>query len=228
LVDKTLRCLTGPIDIDYDGITYEFGCFWLDLPLGKGRLVIAPETRDQVVDDYAHPHLATDGTPCLGNINSSVAQLRGEGKLFDCVALLLEFLRSYNPDNPYLRIERWDPDWEDDDDKFENCYAAATLSDCASCSDWDCPHRDGAGRRCYEHADVQDCVDCAECGLREDAVRSCRENSSPQECVPCGSSCPWAGNARLCREAHDGEECAGCAHTECQHYEREEEAAVAA
>jgi len=224
---EKLEVLTTPISIDYGGYLYEFGGFTMELPLGNGQLTIKPTDNDHVVEGYPHPHISSDNVPCLGNIGATVAQLTGEGKLYEAVALLLEFLRSYNEENPYLKIERWDPDWEDDD-RFESCYNNASLSDCATCNDWDCGYRDGAARRCLENTDTEDCIECAACDLREDAVRGCRENHEPFECVECGVSCPWAGNTRLCRETHDGEECAGCAHIECQYYEREEETAVAA
>ena len=226
--NEKLEVLTTPISIDYGGYLYEFGGFNLELPLGNGHVVIKPADSAHVVEGYPHPHISSDNVPCLGNIGATVAQLTGEGKLYEAVTLLLEFLRSYNPDNPYLKIERWDPDWEDEDDRFESCYNNASLSDCATCDDWDCGYKDGAARRCLENTDTEDCIVCAACDLRDDAIRGCRENHEPFECVECGTSCPWAGNARLCREAHDGEDCAGCANADCQYHQPEEEAAVAA
>jgi len=226
--DEKLDVLTAPININYDGYEYEFGSFSLELPLGSGHPIIKPADSTHVVDGYPHPHISSDHVPCLGNIGATVAQLTGEGKLYEAVTLLLEFLRSYNPDNPYLRIEKWDPDWEDDDDRFESCYNNASLSDCATCSDWDCSYKDGAARRCLENTDTEDCIECAACDLRDDAVRGCREGNEPFECVECGVSCPWAGNARLCRDSHDGEECPGCSNSDCEYHGREEEAAAAA
>jgi len=222
LRDGHLNVLTHPIDVDWCGYAYEFGCFWLRLPLGNGRVEIRPEDDTYIMEGYPHPHISTDGTPCLGNIGASLAQLLGEGKIFEAVTLLLEFLRSYNPDNPYLKIERWHPDFEDEDDRFEDCYSNASLSDCATCNDHDCPYHDGARQRCLENTDTEDCIECAGCDLREDAVRNCRESHEPFECVTCGTSCPWAGNARLCRETHDGDQCNGCPNDDCNHYIEED------
>jgi len=221
--DGALRALTTPIEIEYHGFVYEFGCFTIELPLGNGHLTIKPAEGTHVVEGFPHPHISSDNIPCLGNIGATMAQLMGEGKVVELVTLLLQFLRSYSADNPYLRIERWDPDWEDDDDRFESCYDSASLSDCATCNDWDCGYRDGSARRCLENTDTEDCIECAACDLREDAVRGCRESHQPFECVTCGTSCPWAGNARLCRDTHGGEECAGCRNTDCEYHQPEEE-----
>jgi len=217
-----LRAVTAPVEILWGGYTYEMGRYVISIPLGEGRLTIKPRDCNEV-EGYPHPHVATDGAPCLGNVGATVAQLLGEGEHFQLVTTLLEFLRSYNPDNPYLRLEKWDPDWEDEDDRFESCYSNASLSDCATCSDWDCGYRDGAARRCLDNTDTEDCIECAACDLRDDAVRGCREGNEPFECVECGVSCPWAGNTRFCREAHDGEDCAGCGNTDCEYHQPEQE-----
>ena len=100
--NEKLEVLTTPISIEYGGYLYEFGGFTIELPLGNGQLTIKPTDNDHVVEGYPHPHISSDNIPCLGNIGATVAQLTGEGKLYEAVALLLEFLRSYNEENPYL------------------------------------------------------------------------------------------------------------------------------
>ena len=219
IVDGALKCLTGPIEVEYCGMRYEFGCFFVEIPLGKGRLTITPEDQSHEVEGYSHPHLASDGAPCLGNAGSSIAQLRGEGKHFECVTLLLEFLRSYNPDNPYLRIERWDPDWQDEDDRYDSCYDEASLSDCASCGDIECHHRAGARRRCYEHTDTNDCIECAGCNRRRGAIDRCRGEHAPEECATCETNCTFAGDVEACFASHAGENCAECPNEDCNHHE---------
>lgn len=213
-----LKVLTAPVEIHWDGDRYEMGCYWIDLPLGEGRLNIRNEDSDRAVDDYPHPHVGTDGYPCLGNIGGTVAQLLGEGENAQLVTLLLEFLRSYNPDNPYLRLERWDPNWEDEDDRWETCYDNASLSDCATCDDWDCPHREDAQRRCYENTDTSDCIACAGCDLHREAIESCRNDHAPNECVTCEVDCPYSDDEEECFQTHDGECCPDCDNTNCTHF----------
>jgi hypothetical protein len=220
VVNGVLRTITAPVKIDWCGVTYEMGRYVISIPLGEGRLTIKP-LDDNEVEGYPHPHVASDGAPCLGNLGATIAQLLGEGEHFQLVTTLLEFLRSYNPDNPYLRLERWDPDWQDEDDRYESCYDDASLSDCATCGDWDCSHRDGAERRCYEHTDTDDCIACGGCDRHQDAMHYCRENHSFHECVTCDQGCTFAGDEEACYEAHSGELCNDCPNEDCQHHTEE-------
>ena len=218
VVDGVLRAVTAPVEIIWQGFTYDMGRYVISIPLGEGRLTIKPKDGNEV-EGYPHPHVASDGTPCLGNMGATVAQLLGEGEHFQLVTTLLEFLRSYNPDNPYLKLERWDPDFEDDDDRFESCYDNASLSDCATCNDWDCPHREGAENRCYEHTDVHDCIDCGACDRHRAAIDHCREMNEAHVCVTCEQECTYAGDEEACHEAHAGELCNDCPNDNCNHHE---------
>jgi len=219
----TLKVLTAPITIHWGGMHYNFGSYWIDIPMGEGRMCIRNEDSDDTVDDYPHPHVGTDGYPCLGNISGTIAQLLGEAEHAQVVTLLLEFLRSYNPDNPHLRIERWDPDWKDEDDRWEQCYENAALSDCASCDDWDCPHREGAEARCYDYTDTDDCIACRECERHRDAIDHCRGEHAPEDCVTCETDCPYAEDEDLCLQAHDGERCPDCDNNDCTHFREEDD-----
>jgi len=222
-----LRASTAPVEIIWEGLRYEMGRYEISVPLGEGRLTIKPRDGNEV-EGFPHPHVNTDGTPCLGNVGTTVAQLLGEGEHFQLVTTLLEFLRSYNPENPYLRIEKWDPDWEDDDDKYESCYDDASLSDCATCNDWDCPHRDGAENRCYEYTDVHDCIACGACDRHRAATEHCREMNEVHVCVTCEQECTYAGDEEACYEAHAGRMCNDCPNDNCNHRESEDEVEAAA
>ncbi len=222
VLDGFLRAVTAPVEIIRDEYTYEMGRYIISIPLGEGRLTIRHHDGSEV-EGFPHPHIATDGAPCLGNVGATVAQLLGEGEHFQLVVTLLEFLRSYNPDNPYLRLERWNPDWEEDDDRYESCYDNASLSDCATCSDWDCPHRQGAESRCYDHTDSEDCIACASCNRHRDAFDDCRTNHEPYECVGCERECPYAGNEDACCEAHGGDDCSDCPNDNCNHYQENDD-----
>ena len=218
-----LRAVTAPVEITWDGVSYSMGTYCIHLPLGNGRLTIHPESGCEDVDGFSHPHINSDGIPCLGNIGGTLAQLLGEGENAQAITLLLEFLRSYNPDNPYIRLERWDPDWEDEDSRWENCYDNASLSDCATCDDEDCPHREDAQSRCYENTDTSDCISCAGCDLHREAIESCRSSRSSEECVSCDSDCTYAGDEEACFESHDGENCLDCDNTNCNHFREEDD-----
>ena len=212
-----LTVTTAPVEIAWGGTTYDMGRYVISVPLSEGRLTVKPAD-DNDVEGYPHPHVASDGAPCLGNMGATVAQLLGEGEHFQLVTTLLEFLRSYNPDNPYLRLEKWDPDWEDEDNRYESCYDDAALSECATCSDWDCPHRDGAEGRCYEYTNTEDCIACGGCERAQDAVRYCRGQHAPEECFACDAECEYAGDADACLSVHNGDHCPDCPNDNCNHH----------
>lgn len=222
---QELRAITEPIDIHWNGMTYDLGSFELRIPVVEGSLLIHQRNTERIVEGYPHPHINSQGVPCLGNIAITVGELLGEGRYGQLVILLLEFLRSYNEDNPYLRLERWDPDWEDDEeDRFESCYREATLKECATCGDYDCPYHDGAQRRCYENTDTKRCIECGECDLSSEATDQCREDHERWECVSCTRECAFAGDEYACYEGHEGQECPTCDNNQCayhgEHHER--------
>ena len=216
--NSILRAVTAPVEIIWDGVHYKMGSYCVHLPIGTGRLTIHPEDDCKTVDGYPHPHVNSDGVPCLGNIGGPMAQLLGEGEHAQAITLLLEFLRSYNEENPYIKLERWDPEYRDDDDRWESCYDNAGLSECATCDDWDCSHREGADTRCYEHTDTYDCISCAGCDLHREAINHCRDNHAPNECVTCEVDCPYSDDEEECFQTHDGECCPDCDNTNCTHF----------
>ena len=221
--NSILKATTAPVEIQWDGVTYRMGSFEIHVPLATGRVTIHPEEGCTHVEGFFHPHVNSDGIPCLGNIGGTLAQLIGERHFAQVLTLLLEFLRSYNPDNPYIRLERWDPDWEDEDDHWERCYDGASFSDCATCDDWDCPHREGAETRCYDNADTQDCIACAGCNRHRDAIQNCRGDSDPEDCVSCDTDCPYSNDEGACFTSHDGERCDECHNHDCNHFNPEDD-----
>jgi len=105
--DSRVSFVTSCIDIDYDGYRYEFGPFRVELGLGNGEIKILPGDTAHTKDGYHHPHISSTGSPCLGNTAPVIAKSLGMGDVTGAVSTVLEFLRSYNPSDPYLRIERW-------------------------------------------------------------------------------------------------------------------------
>ncbi|MCX6069394.1 MAG: hypothetical protein NTU91_00835, partial [Chloroflexi bacterium] len=99
-------------------------------------------------EGYPHPHVDSSGRPCLGNISADVARAVGRMRLAEALTLLYDFLSSYNSDGPYIRIGKFDPEYNDPDD-----------NPCDDCDDYhspycicECSHNDG--NYC--------CSDCAE------------------------------------------------------------------
>jgi len=147
-----------------------------------------------------------------------IAKSMGTGNLVEAVMTIVEFLRSYNHGGGYVDLRRWDPDWEDDDDRYESCYDGSSSHDCVVCSDDGCPYRDGCEHRCWENSDTRTCIQCGDCSYRDTAIADCRSDHEPWECTECTTSCPWAGDLIACRDSHDGERCGDCPIADCKYH----------
>ncbi len=222
-----LRCTDGQVDfetgkitVDHDDYDYVLGPFRVELNLAESAVRITGLPGAPKVDGYTHPHVASGGTPCLGNMAPIIAKTMGAGDVVGAIGTVLEFLRSYNHGNGYVDLMRWNPDWQDDDDKHEACFDNSSSHDCVVCSDSDCPYRDGCEHRCWENHERQDCIDCGDCGYRDTAIQQCREEheNEPWVCTECSSSCSYAGDLSECHDAHDGDRCGDCPQTTCRHH----------
>ncbi len=209
---------TGEMDVLFDGNIFRMGSFSVRLGLTDGTINIFGLQGSRKVDGYCHPHVSSSGSPCLGNMAPILAQDLGSGRLVEAVTGLLEFLRSYNHGGGYIDIRRWDPDWEDDDDRYDSCYDGSSSHDCAVCSDDGCPYHDGAENRCFENSHTDTCIECGDCSFRRHAIDSCRESKDPWECTECTTSCPWAGDVTACQDTHDGERCKECPVETCKYH----------
>ena len=98
-----------PITLENDGDEYHMGAYTLQFAADNVRIWSDLGLR------YPHPHVSSDGVPCWGNLGPHVAKLMGERNYACLIAVIGEFLHSYNERDAYRRIEHWDPDWSEDD-----------------------------------------------------------------------------------------------------------------
>jgi hypothetical protein len=148
------------VSINYEGYEYDIGEFEIKIDLRTGDLDIKNLTHE--VEDYDHPHIS-DGKPCLGNIGNGVIRMLTEFELFGALQIIHKFLHSYNPSSPYLKIEHWDPNYEDDNQKnYESCRDDNSGYACVECGgeDGNCPFYDEAYEVCLEHSSLDECVHC--------------------------------------------------------------------
>lgn len=209
-----LEVLTKPVHIEYHGYEYELGKYEFALALDSSvaDIRIIPAGGGVEAEGYHHPHISGD-TPCLGNIGRDLRDAMNARDLVGALALILEFLNSYNDGNPYIEIEKFHPDFNDDE--HERCYDNATRYDCATCNDDSCTYHDSAQETCYEDRDYIDCVGCNDCPMWESAVDGCVE-CNYRECLRCRHTfCPHARNYDSCQDYADSTECDGCTETEC-------------
>lgn len=211
LRDNVLSFDTDVITLENDatGATCALGPFHVEVPLEDRCKEIKVTTGRDVkfVDGYPHPHVTSYGHACLGNAEELLASALANYEIFGIVNIVLHFLNSYNAGNPYIQIEKFtgerrrnrdgdyvdsDDDDDDDDDeesdRFERCYANASLTDCVHCGDNDCQYYDGAQSRCRDAASDQNCAQCGqECIYQEEACNTCYENhnGSREDCIRC-------------------------------------------
>ena len=213
---------TTAITIEWEDFDYQMGRYSISLDLHSHVLRI--HAMDGTVGGYPHPHVSSGGEPCLGSIAAPIAHLLAEGDLFGVAVALLEHLKSYNPGNPYIALEKWDPSWSDDE-RWDSCYEDAGPRECVTCGEEGCPHHDGADDRCWEISDsYTTCLECRDCDWANEAQDRCRDDHTVQECVECSTeACSYAGDEDCCFEIHDGDKCPECEHTNCQHHPGEGE-----
>jgi hypothetical protein len=209
---------TGQIEIEFEDYTYTLGPFQVEIPFAGDRIHIKGQDKQYIVDDYCHPHVSSDGSPCLGNAGPIIAKLLGTGDMTGAVNCILEFLRSYTAGNAYIKLQKWNPDWEDDEGRYESCYDTSSSHDCVLCDDYDCPFKEDAQERCFEYAETIHCINCGDCDMRESAIENCRRDHQSWQCVQCEHSCTYAGEEDECANSHDGEKCPDCPVTSCSHW----------
>jgi hypothetical protein len=216
---------TGKVEIDFEDYAYVLGPFHVEMTLADASLNIKGLKGCAKVDGYSHPHVASSGVPCLGNIAPVIAKTLGMGDVVGAIGTVLEFLRAYNDGNGYVDLRRWNPDWEDDDDRFESCFENSSCHDCVVCGDEGCQYRDGAESRCWENHEIEECIECGDCSYRDRAIENCRRDHEPWECTTCPRSCTWAGDLRECHDSHDGGRCPDCPEDTCNYNPKKTSAA---
>jgi hypothetical protein len=223
--DSYIKAETGPIEIVHEDYVYHMGRFEVEIAFTTNSLEIRNLEPDRIVDGYHHPHVSGSGLPCLGNISLSLSKLLAAKQYVPALVLIHQYLESYNDADAYLKLERWDPDWrEDEDESCEDCFRNSATLDCVECDRDGCPYWDDRYTRCAEFAQLYTCVRCRDCDEWETQVELCRDSSSPQSCVTCDENrCPNAGDVQLCSDEHNGDECIDCDNHDCKFYTEEKE-----
>jgi hypothetical protein len=99
-----LRVFTDTVDTMVAGKRYRLGRFRLDIRF-NGEVAIKNLTR--AYGYYDHPHV-WNAKPCLGNIRQSIVRLVGEFQWVATAQLLLEYLKTVNPNGWYTPIDHWE------------------------------------------------------------------------------------------------------------------------
>lgn len=104
VLEDRLRVFTDTVDTVVASKRYRLGCFRLDIRF-NGDVAIKNLTRAHGY--YDHPHV-WNAKPCLGNIHQSVLKLVSEFQWVATAELLLEYLKTVNPNGWYTPIDHWE------------------------------------------------------------------------------------------------------------------------
>jgi len=102
---------TGQIDIEYRDTIYDIGKFVIYFAIdgGSGWLVRFKNlTRE--IGGHAHPHVETNGSPCLGNIKECMPHMLGSNQFGAAILVAIQYLKSYTYSEggkPYVVINQW-------------------------------------------------------------------------------------------------------------------------
>ena len=165
-----ISATTSAITIEYNNWKFSLGRYTVKIDLGGEVKIDALDEHPNA--DYPHPHVGTDGHPCLGNIAADIPKMLGSMRVAEALQVLYEFLCEYNPDSPYEKIGSFDPTgqyYDEDDNPCENCDE--------SCSPY-CIHE------CRENNGQYECRDC--CDYRTDyCYQDCDYNQNFEQFKPC-------------------------------------------
>jgi len=104
ILGEKLIVETYPIEIEFAGGKYNLGEYLIEIDEERGEIRIKGSRNPKPEAD--HPHVKA-GDPCLGNIKGKVYKLLADYRYGMLVQLLIEFLKSYNPDDKFFEIGLW-------------------------------------------------------------------------------------------------------------------------
>jgi hypothetical protein len=105
IAGEVLTITTGTIRVPHEGRSVELGRYAIEI--GPRTKVLIKRVGDEARRGWEHPHIQA-ARPCLGNLQVGIETLLGRMELAPAVALLLQFLESYDAETAYCPIETWE------------------------------------------------------------------------------------------------------------------------
>ena len=222
---ESLNIYTQHISIYFQDENHDLGYYKITIPTTynasyMGIRVFNIDGPPQGGYSYQHPHVNGDGECCLGNLHEDLFNMMKDGKYAQVGMLMVNFLESYNDDNPYYRLGT---NWDD-------CLNDG--GDCIHCYEDACLYWEERFYRCWEriqdYGDLSHCISCGECDYAEEAMMQCHSqkvyDKTHIDCIDkCNiSSCDYWQDENVCRETNSAL-CLDCRVTECSNYEPIEE-----
>ena len=208
--DGSLTARTSPITIAFDDWDFALGRY--DTRIGPYGTVTIRSADGTGVNGFPHPHVASDGVPCLGNVGPGIRRAIGRMRIAEALSAIHDFISSYNPDSPYVWLTRFDPSHRAADDRCcEECprcrspycimecprNETGALFGCVQCTDYrteycyaTCPGNEG-------FAYVHPCDQCRDWGWA--ACADCCWSEYRTDCDDDGEydDCDWVTDDEL-------------------------------
>lgn len=109
--DKVLSIVTDPIALEYVDYSLALGKFQINLNISENNYNIEPlEPHWSYNKEYFHPHVSSTGDLCEGEARLPIENALKDFRLYDFFTVVTQTLKTYNPDGPYLEMEKWDYD----------------------------------------------------------------------------------------------------------------------
>lgn len=140
-------------------------------------------------DSVTHPHVQ-DETLCAGDAGAAIDTALSSGRLCDFFMLVRSVLQHYNPDSPYVSLDRWEGI------TCADCGYTVNEEDVYYCHLCDAPLCEDCAGSCFvcEETTCGSCMDT--CPVCEEPV-----------CRACMTTCPECGEV-LCRACFEDHSCA--------------------
>jgi hypothetical protein len=218
-IDEKIIAVTNSVILKHEYRNYEIGPMTISIFYGYGTGTRVKITGEYIVDGYPHPHVNTDGFPCLGNLQSTIGHMVAKEDWPGLLVTLSEFLKHYYSGNPYRPIDRWPYIGMEYDECRENNLDAYV---CVECVEEPCPYKKDAYTRCYACSEGYTCLHCAviDCEYHTLASSICIALGQAVKSSMCYGncthrSCSMYKNYVFCRETHLGLDCVGCVASDC-------------
>ena len=104
---RSVKIYTKDMCIDWNSNRWNFGPFLIDCGIDGTLRMYSLRYSITNSNDTVHPHVKQGSAGCLGNIGADVAKLIAQHEFSILAQLIIAFLQSYNPENPYNRIENF-------------------------------------------------------------------------------------------------------------------------
>lgn len=109
---STIVVSTVNIEIEYRRTVYDIGKFviYISSDISTGWVVLYKNLTRVAGGGYHHPHVNSDGHPCLGNIQECLPQMIGAHQYAAAISVAIQYLKSYSNDGdgkPYTDIQNW-------------------------------------------------------------------------------------------------------------------------